>query len=276
MNDLADFTEVWLDANCQETSAIDLDGDCIVNFYEFSAMAENWRGIIIPSSPTNLTITAADAASVSLDWDDNTESYLAGYNVYRSTTSGSGYVKLNTSPLISSNYTDSDATVGVTYYYVVTAVDIYSSESGYSNEVSRLVIQESTTGFCSVNGSIEHSNPGYTGTGYANTYNASGQGVNWKISIPSSGTYTLAWRYANHTLVDNPGRLLVNGSTVISSISFPDTGGWSTWSLVSVDYYLTAGENSIRLEATGDYGLANIDYLMVVGSASLIPVSCSP
>jgi len=273
MNDLADFTALWLDVNCQETSAIDLDGDCIVNFYEFASLAENWLKIIAPSAPANLLITAG-ATSVSLDWDDNTESYFAGYNVYRSTTSGSGYSKLNGSLLTSSNYTDSAATNGVTYYYVVTAVDIYSSESGYSNEVSRLVIQESTTGFCSVNDSIEHSNSGYTGTGYANTYNASGQGVNWKISIPSSGTYIFAWRYANHTLVDNPGKLLVNGSTVISSISFPDTGGWSSWSLVSVDCYLTAGENSIRLEATGNYGLANIDYLMAVGSVSLLPASC--
>jgi GH35 family endo-1,4-beta-xylanase len=274
-NDLADFTELWLQSDCQQTSALDLDGDCIVNFYEFSVMAENWLKTIVPSAPANLSITTAGETSVSLDWDDNSGSFLAGYNVYRSTTSGSGYSKLNGSLLTSSDYTDNTAANGTVYYYVVTAVNIYSSESAYSNEVSRLVIQESTTGFCSVDGSVKSTNSGYTGAGYADTTNASGKGVNWRISVPSNGTYTLAWRYANPS-GDKTGRLLVNDVEVISSISFPSTGDWTIWTLVSVDCYLTAGTNNIRLEATSSGGLANIDYLMVTsGSASIIPLSCS-
>ena len=277
MNDLADFIEFWLDDDCQQTSAIDLDGDCIVNFYEFSAMAENWRGNIVPSTPTNLSITAAGAASVSLDWNDNSGSFLAGYNVYRSTASGSGYSRVNSSLVAISNYTDNFVALpdGNTYYYVVTAADIYSNESGYSNEISRLVIQENTTGFCSVNGSISATYSGYTGIGYVDTSNISGVGINWKINIPSDGTYTFAWRFANGSSSDRPARLLVGGSEVVSSISFLPTGGYSTWSLVSANRYLTAGTHSVRLEATGSSGLANIDYLMATGgSASPSSASC--
>jgi glucuronoarabinoxylan endo-1,4-beta-xylanase len=88
-----------------------------------------------PAAPTGLIATGNDG-SVSLDWDDNSESDLDGYNIYRSTTSGNGYSKINT-PLIGvSQYTDNDVINGTTYYYVVTAVDISSVESSNSSEVS--------------------------------------------------------------------------------------------------------------------------------------------
>jgi fibronectin type 3 domain-containing protein len=87
-----------------------------------------------PAPPSALSATAGDG-TVSLDWLDNSEDDLDGYNLYRSTTSGSGYVKLN-GPLLSNTfYTDSNVTNEITYYYVVTAVDVCSNESGYSSEV---------------------------------------------------------------------------------------------------------------------------------------------
>jgi aqualysin 1 len=88
-----------------------------------------------PAAPTALSATAGDA-QVSLDWANNGESDLAGYNVYRSTTSGSGYAKLNGALVTSSAYLDSTASNGTTYYYVVTAVDASTLESGASNEDS--------------------------------------------------------------------------------------------------------------------------------------------
>lgn len=87
-----------------------------------------------PAAPASLSATAG-LATVMLDWNDNSESDLAGYNIYRSTTSGSGYSKLNNSLLGSSNYDDDNIPHDTTYYYVVTAVDMNSVESGYSNEV---------------------------------------------------------------------------------------------------------------------------------------------
>ena len=88
-----------------------------------------------PAAPTNLTALAGDA-TVSLNWNDNGEADLDGYNIYRSTTPGSGYVQLNGPLLSSSDYIDNSVTNGTVYYYVVTAVDIFSNESGYSGQVS--------------------------------------------------------------------------------------------------------------------------------------------
>jgi pectate lyase len=87
-----------------------------------------------PSVPIGLTATAG-YATVVLDWNNNNDSNLAGYNVYRSTTQGSGYSKLNGSLLSDSNYIDNTVPHDTTYYYIVTAVDINSNESGYSSAV---------------------------------------------------------------------------------------------------------------------------------------------
>ena len=91
-----------------------------------------------PAVPTGLMATNAGNGNVSLDWGDNDESDLAGYNVYRSTTIGESYTKINTSLVTSSNYADSGLTNGSTYYYVVRAVDTSDNESGNSNEDSAI------------------------------------------------------------------------------------------------------------------------------------------
>ncbi|MHC4468088.1 MAG: hypothetical protein ACYSUZ_01735 [Planctomycetota bacterium] len=54
-----------------------------------------------PLPPTGLTATAG-YETVSLQWNDNSEGDLAGYNIYRSTTSGTGYTKLNGPLLVTS------------------------------------------------------------------------------------------------------------------------------------------------------------------------------
>jgi hypothetical protein len=87
-----------------------------------------------PVAPTGLSASAGDGM-VSLNWNNNGEDDLAGYNVYRSTTSGSGYVRRNGSLLTSSDYVDNSVVNGTTYYYVVTAEDTSSNESSLSSEV---------------------------------------------------------------------------------------------------------------------------------------------
>lgn len=87
-----------------------------------------------PAAPANLTANGGNGY-VSLNWDDNTESDLAGYNVYRSQSSGGGYSQI-ASGLASSDYNDNGVDNGTIYYYIVTAVDTSSNESLDSNEAS--------------------------------------------------------------------------------------------------------------------------------------------
>jgi hypothetical protein len=86
----------------------------------------------------NFTATAQVTHNVGLTWIAST-SPVTGYNVYRSTVSGSGYTKINSSPIVPLNYTDSTVQNTTTYYYVTTAVDASGGESGFSNEVSAVI-----------------------------------------------------------------------------------------------------------------------------------------
>ena len=90
----------------------------------------------ISLSGTGVTPTSY---SVALAWDAST-STVVGYYVYRSTTSGTGYAKLNASSSATGlTYTDTTVQDGTTYYYVTTAVDSSGTESSYSNQAQAII-----------------------------------------------------------------------------------------------------------------------------------------
>ncbi len=88
-----------------------------------------------PAAPAGLSATPGDGV-VNLNWADNTEPDLAGYNIYRSTTSGGPYTQINGALTATSDYADGAVTNGTTYYYVVTALNAAANESADSNEAS--------------------------------------------------------------------------------------------------------------------------------------------
>jgi len=93
-------------------------------------------------SPATITLTGtgvtATPHTVALSWTAST-STVSGYNVYRSTTSGTGYAKLNTSLVSTVSYTDSTVTNATTYFYVTTAVDGSGNESSFSNQATAAI-----------------------------------------------------------------------------------------------------------------------------------------
>ncbi len=72
-----------------------------------------------------------------LTWDAS--SGAVGYNVYRGTVSGGPYTMINTALDSTTAYTDSTVASGQTYYYVATAVNGESEESGYSNQATAVI-----------------------------------------------------------------------------------------------------------------------------------------
>jgi len=101
------------------------------------SFATNAQGSPLTENLTG-TGTAAPQHHVDLNWSPSTSS-VSGYNIYRSATSGSGYVKLNSSLNAATAFTDNSVTAGSTYFYVTTAVDSSGSESSFSNQVQAVI-----------------------------------------------------------------------------------------------------------------------------------------
>lgn len=86
-----------------------------------------------------LTVSAPTTSSITLTWDPNTDSDLAGYKIYRATTSGAYGAVLGTVPAGTVTYQATGLSANTTYFFVITAYDDADNESSFSNEVSKLI-----------------------------------------------------------------------------------------------------------------------------------------
>jgi len=93
------------------------------------------------NSPAVQSMTGSGTApvqhTVGLTW--NASINAVGYNLYRGSVPGGPYSMINTTLDGTTAYTDSTVSSGQTYYYVATAVDDNSEESGYSNEAQAVI-----------------------------------------------------------------------------------------------------------------------------------------
>jgi bacillopeptidase F len=125
-----------------------------------------------PPAPANLAGTAMPSGSIALTWDASSASDLDHYTVYRSATSGSGYSSLGN--MAATSFIDSTTVPGTTYYYVVTATDIFGNESSRSAEVS----VTAASGTLAFQDNMESGDNGWT---------HSGTNDSWQRGAPTSG-----------------------------------------------------------------------------------------
>lgn len=100
-----------------------------------------WMCILLCSAPF-LAVLVAATRPVNLVWDANTETDLAGYNVYRA-TGPRAFARINFATVPDPAYTDATAEIGQTYRYQVTALNTSGLESGPSNVVTVFVANPS-------------------------------------------------------------------------------------------------------------------------------------
>lgn len=91
-----------------------------------------------PEIPENVKAEAG-LNGIKLSWSSLPDADLDHYNVYRSETSGEGYVQIGETA--NSNYMDTEGVVGTTYYYVINAEDLSGNISDYSQEVSAVPVE---------------------------------------------------------------------------------------------------------------------------------------
>jgi len=91
-----------------------------------------------------LSPATSHSAQVTLAWDPNKETDLAGYKIYYGTSSGTYDVSWDVGNW--TTCTIAGLEEGKTYYFAATAYDIYDNESDLSAEVSHSVVNSDTDG----------------------------------------------------------------------------------------------------------------------------------
>jgi hypothetical protein len=97
--------------------------------------------IFPPSVPSGLQAVSSGPGQppfIDLIWSPDSEADLAGYNVYRR-EGNSEPVKVNAELVKTPAYRDKNVIPGKTYFYSVSAVDVYENESNRSEEASERV-----------------------------------------------------------------------------------------------------------------------------------------
>ena len=119
---------------------------------------------------------------------------------------------------------------------------------------------------------VDNAQPGYTGTGYVDFANPSGDFVEWAVNVSSDrfvidprgpgGIYSITFRYANGGPVARPLELFINDES-FADLSFEPTGSWGTWRTVTRNFVgLRVGGNLIKLQSILNNG-PNLDWMMI-------------
>jgi fibronectin type 3 domain-containing protein len=181
--------------------------------------------ITAPGAPTAL-VASGGSNTVALTWAAPTStggSPITGYNVYRGTAPGAE----NSTPLATAvpgtNYTDSTAVNGTTYYYTVTAVNTVGT-SPASGEASATPQPTTTAGYVRRVGTATTATAGTT------------------ISVPVGSPGVVA----GHTLVVS--LLLSSTTSTTGTLSATDTAG-NTYTVATDVNDGAAGDRSVVLTA---------------------------
>jgi hypothetical protein len=213
-----------------------------------------------------LTLTASPSAGGTITASPSATSYASGTVVTLTSTPASNYSFSGWSGAASG--TTSSTTVTLTANQSVTAT-FTATSTGTGSTLHIDDAASATSGYCSADGSRQNSYTGADGGYYINLSNSASKGVNYTVNVPAAGSYSFKWRYANgSSSASTVARLLVNGTTVVSSISFPKTSSWTTWTTTAaVTANLVAGNNIIRIETTESKEFGNIDWMEVTGTS---------
>ena len=95
--------------------------------------------VVMVQRVINASQGASCGRTATLTWTASVSAGVTGYKVYRSTANGGPYALVSLTPVVGTAYVDSAIQGGLTYYYVVTAIDAGSNESAYSTQATAVV-----------------------------------------------------------------------------------------------------------------------------------------
>src|SRR5580693_8599048 len=244
----------------------------------------------IPSPPANDELTANPDGSISIVLVGSAGA--TSYNIYRGTASG-GEAATPVANTTSVLYTDKGLSANTDYFYEFTAVNSCGESARSAEDASKTTPPAPTGG--SVAGVASGSSEIYYGE------NAMFGGEDWfqtltgwfpqnlgssgsdspgqqvvdmayanlgsmtfnNVVVPTSGLYTIEWRYAFQ------GGLFPSVNNREMGVAI--TGSFDVYQDSSLQAHLNAGRNSVTLFAVSDHGVSRVDQLIVTPATASVP-----
>jgi hypothetical protein len=98
--------------------------------------------------------------------------------------------------------------------------------------------------------------------------------MDYNVTVATAGSYTVSFRVASTTSGKN--LQLRQGSTTLSTVTIPNTGGWQSWTTVTATVTLAAGAQTLRLTTTtGGFNINWVQYELPAPVTDRITVSGS-
>jgi hypothetical protein len=226
-----------------------------------------------PAAPSGLTIAGGN--NIKLDWNNNPETNIKGYNVYRSRSRSGPYEKI-ASLVTSSAYTDASVLAGKTYYYRVTGVTTSNFEGLFSTIVSgrksTLMIDAGGSGYTDSKGNVWVADRGFTGGTTATSNFSVGNTVEdllyqsrrfgdfgYSIDVPN-GDYQLKLYFADPVFTTSGKRkfdVLVEGATVLNDYDLATNGGGRAAVTKTFNVKITDGKLSLFFDGVIDNAIVS-------------------
>ncbi len=222
----------------------------------------------IPTAPNGVVATPGND-TVFVDWNDNAEPDLLGYDIRRATASGGPYTTLNVTPLLVSQFTDNTAANGTTYFYQIVAIDTDTNVSAPSIEVSATPDDHGNDKNSATLVALPSTTGGQMGTGDADWF---------EMNLDGSTDYTFSVLDAG--LGDAEIRLYTSGLTLLASDTGPATGGILAQvqftTLISDIYFIeivgsgaASGDYQFAVQETDDHGNTTGEATDLLGAFAL-------
>jgi hypothetical protein len=271
---------------------------CATAVFQLTAFA-----VAAPPTPANLNLNAGYDTSITLTW--SASAGATSYAIYRGTTSG-GEGSTPFATTTGTTLKDANLSSSPIYFYQVSAVNSAGQSARTPEDASKTPpppisggnvpgvasgnskvfyckdaqlsgfdwFQTLTGWFPQVLGSSGSISPNQRVVDMA--YSTRGAMTFLNVSVPTSGLYTVDWRYAFQGglfpgVTNRQMGLAVNGVVLTSTERFPITGSFDVYQHSFLQAHLNAGVNSISMLAVSNHGLSRVDQMTVTPATASVP-----
>jgi hypothetical protein len=259
--------------------------------------------VTAPAAPAGDELHANSNSSITISWPASAGA--TGYHIYRGTTAG-GEGSTPIASTTGTTYTDPNLSSTPVYFYQITAINSAGESARTPEDASKTPPPIGTggnvAGVPAGSGQVYYAKDALLGgfdwfqtltgwfpqdlgsSGSASptqqvvdmAYSTVGTLTFNNVVVPTSGLYTIDWRYAFQGglfpgVNNRQMGLMVDGTVITSTQRFPITGSFDTYQHTFLQAHLNAGVNSVTMFAVSDHGVSRVDQLTVTPATASVP-----